>query len=86
MYCAENLENHTAVITCNVDGLDPGDFSPILDCDFDIACKSGLHCAPLLHEDIGTSPRGAVRFSFGPFNTADDVSAVLFAVGEIVRR
>ncbi len=86
MYCAENLDNHTGVITCNVEGLDPGDFAAILDGDFDIATRSGLHCAPLVHEDIGTSPRGAVRFSFGPFNSAEDVSAVLSAVGAIVNR
>jgi cysteine desulfurase/selenocysteine lyase len=85
MYCAENLDNHTGVIACNVEGLDPADFSAILDGDFDIATRSGLHCAPLLHQDIGTSPRGAVRFSFGPFNTADDVAAVLSAVGAISR-
>ena len=86
MYCCANLDNHTGVITCNVEGLDPQDFSSILDGDFDIATRSGLHCAPLVHEDIGTSPRGAVRFSFGPFNTAEDVAAVLSAVREIARR
>jgi cysteine desulfurase family protein len=86
MYCAVNLDNHTGVITCNVEGLDPADFAAILDGDFDIATRSGLHCAPLVHEDIGTSPRGAVRFSFGPFNTAEDVSAVLAAVGQIAPR
>ncbi len=86
MYCAENLDNHTAVIACNVEGLDPGDFAAILDGDFDIATRSGLHCAPLVHQDIGTSPRGAVRFSFGPFNSDADVAAVLAAVGEIARR
>lgn len=86
MYCAENLDNHTAVIACNVEGLDPGDFAAILDGDFDIATRSGLHCAPLVHQDLGTSPYGAVRFSFGPFNSDADVSAVLAAVGEIARR
>ena len=86
LYCAENLDNHTGVITCNIDGLDPADFAAILGRDFDIASRSGLNCAPLVHEDIGTSPRGAVRFSFGPFNTAEDVAAVLAAVGEIARR
>ena len=85
LYCAERLENHTAMLTCNVEGLDPDDFAAILDGDFNIATRSGLHCAPLLHEDLGTSPRGAVRFSFGPSNSAEDVSAVLSAVSAIAR-
>jgi cysteine desulfurase/selenocysteine lyase len=83
LYCAETLNNHVAVLTCNVDNLDPEDFAAILDGDFDIATRSGLHCAPLVHEDLGTSPRGAVRFSLGPSNSIEDISAVLSAVRAI---
>lgn len=83
MYCAETLNNHVPVLACNVENLDPEDFAAILDGDFNIATRSGLHCAPLVHEDIGTSPRGAVRFSLGPSNSDDDVSAVLSAVRAI---
>ena len=86
MYCAENLDNHTGVIACNVEGLAPGDFSAILDANFNIATKSGLHCAPLLHEDIGTSPARSGAFQLGPFNEAEDVSAALSAVEAIARR
>ena len=82
-YCADSLEKHIALLTCNADGVDPEDFAAILDGDFNIAVRSGLHCAPLVHEDIGTSPRGAVRFSFGPFNSAEDVSTALSAVSAV---
>ncbi|HMK34943.1 MAG TPA: aminotransferase class V-fold PLP-dependent enzyme [Desulfomonilaceae bacterium] len=82
-YCAESLDNHIAVLTCNVENLDPEDFATILDGDFDIATRSGLHCAPLVHEDLGTSPRGGVRFSLGPSNSADDISVALSAVRTI---
>lgn len=84
-YCAEKLDKHVAVLTCNVENLDPEDFAAILDGDFNIAARSGLHCAPLVHEDIGTSPRGGVRFSLGPLNSAEDVSAALSAVDAIAR-
>jgi cysteine desulfurase/selenocysteine lyase len=83
LYCADRLDNHAAVLTCNVENLDPEDFAAILDGDFDIATRSGLHCAPLVHEDLGTSPRGSVRFSMGPLNTIDHVSSALEAVQTI---
>lgn len=60
------------------------DFGDILDGDFHIATRSGLHCAPLVHLDLGTSPAGGVRFSLGPFNTAEDVDAALDATHELV--
>ncbi len=83
MYCAERLDRHIGLLTCNVKNVDPEDFAAILDGDFNIATRSGLHCAPLVHEDLGISPRGAVRFSFGPLNSAEDVSAALSAVRAI---
>ncbi len=72
------------MLACNVENLDPQDLAAILDGDFDIATRSGLHCAPLVHEDLGTSPRGGVRFSLGALNTAEDVSSALKAVQAIV--
>jgi selenocysteine lyase/cysteine desulfurase len=83
LYCAENLDNHVALLSVNIECLDPSDFASILDGDFGIATRSGLHCAPLVHEDLGTSPRGSVRFSFGPNNSLEDVSATLSAIRTI---
>ena len=42
--------------------------------------RIGLHCAPLAHEEIGTTPKGTVRFSIGPFNTESDIDALIAAV------
>jgi cysteine desulfurase/selenocysteine lyase len=84
-YGAMDLENHVGLMTLNVKGMDPGDVGAILDADFDIAVRSGLHCAPLVHESIGTFPRGGVRFSLGPFNTEDHVDLALDAVSRISR-
>ena len=83
LYCAGALDNHTAVISVNIEGLEPASFAAILDGDFGIAVRSGLHCAPLVHQDLGTSPRGSVRFSLGPLNTDEDVSATLEAIQAI---
>jgi cysteine desulfurase family protein len=73
------------IMLCNVDGMDPEDLSTILDGDFGIAARAGLHCAPLVHEDLGTSPNGGVRFSLGPLNTDDEVEEALKAMETISR-
>jgi cysteine desulfurase family protein len=85
LYCAETPENHLPLLLCNVQGMDPEQVSTILDGDFGIATRAGLHCAPLVHEDLGTSPKGGVRFSLGPFNTDEEIDEVLEAMTKISR-
>jgi selenocysteine lyase/cysteine desulfurase len=54
--------------------------------DYNIACRSGLHCAPLVHEQLGTDKiRGAVRFGIGPFNTEAQIKTAVKAVKEIAK-
>ena len=82
-YCADNTENHAAILTLNIRGMNPGDAGSILDVDFNIAVRTGLHCAPHVHKNIGTFPYGAIRFSFGPFNTVEHVDSAIEAMTEI---
>ena len=51
--------------------------------DYNILTRTGLQCAPLIHEHHGTSPRGTVRFSIGAFNTEHHIEAAVTAVAEI---
>jgi len=84
LYCQEALENHIAVLSFNVVGLDAGDVGTMLDVDHDIACRTGLHCAPLVHVQIGTDKiRGSVRFGIGPFITEEQIQKAIAAIGEI---
>jgi len=84
LYCQEQLEDHIAVLSFNVAGVDAGDVGTMLDVDHDIACRTGLHCAPLVHEQLGTEKiRGAVRFGIGPFNTEEHIQRAIAAVVEI---
>jgi cysteine desulfurase/selenocysteine lyase len=84
LYCQEDLTDHIAVLAFNVEGMDAGDVGTLIDVDHDIACRTGLHCAPLVHEGIGTTEiRGAVRFSIGPFNTEEQIQTAVEAVKEI---
>lgn len=85
LYNAEDLSDHVALLTANIRGMDPHDVGAILDGDFNIAVRTGVHCAPLVHESLGTSPGGSVRFSIGPFNTGSDIDLVLEAMKEIAR-
>jgi cysteine desulfurase/selenocysteine lyase len=84
LYCLDNLEDHIAVLSFNVEGMDAADVGTMLDVDFGIACRTGLHCAPLVHEQMGTDKiHGAVRFGIGPFNTEDHIRTAIAAVGKI---
>ncbi|MGB4224255.1 MAG: aminotransferase class V-fold PLP-dependent enzyme [Syntrophorhabdus sp.] len=85
IYGPKNLSDHVGLITVNVEGMSPEDVGSILDADFGIAVREGLHCAPLVHESLGTSPKGGVRFSLGPFTTEEDIDATLAAMATIAR-
>ncbi len=78
-----DLADRVAVLACNVAGVHPQDVGAILDGDFDIAVRVGVHCAPLVHRDLGTIDRGAVRFSLGAFTTEADVDAAIAAMRAI---
>ena len=83
LYCVEDLENHIAVISFNIEGMEAEDVGAMIDLDHDIACRTGLHCAPLVHDQLDTTEiRGAVRFSIGPFNTEEHTLAAIEAVRE----
>ncbi len=85
LYCQDNLTDHISVFLFNVDGLDALNASTILDVGYNTASRSGLHCAPLVHEQLGTDKiEGAVRFGIGPFNTEEEIQIAVEAVKEIV--
>lgn len=83
LYCLKDLENHIAVLSFNIDGMEAEDVGAMIDLDHAIACRTGLQCAPLVHDQLGTTEiRGAVRFSIGPFNTEEHILAAIEAVQE----
>jgi len=84
LYCQNSLEGHISVVLFNVAGQDAADVGTMLDVDHNIACRTGLHCAPLVHEQLGTDKiHGGVRFGVGPFNTETHIDAAVAAVKEI---
>ncbi len=86
LYCCDSLENHLSTILMNLEGVDPGDVGVMLDVDHNIATRTGLHCAPLVHRQLGIEEtHGGVRFSVGAFNTMPDVEAAITAVTDIAK-
>lgn len=79
------LEHRLPVLSFTIEGIDAGDVGTFLDVDHDIACRTGLQCAPLIHEHMGTAPRGTVRLSVGPLNREEDIDRALAAVAAIAR-
>jgi cysteine desulfurase / selenocysteine lyase len=84
LYCADNMENHLSTIAMNVEGMDARNVGTWLDVNYNIATRTGLHCAPLVHKQIGTAElHGTVRFSIGAFNTEAHVDCAVNAIDEI---
>ncbi len=83
-YCQDDLTNHISVFLFNIKGFEAGNAATLLDVDYDIACRTGLHCAPLIHVQLETAEiHGAIRFGIGPFNTREDIKHAIEAVREI---
>ena len=80
VYRKDKSENHIPVVSTKFSHILPSDVGTILDVEYSIATRTGLQCAPLVHEGIGTTPKGTVRFSIGYFNTDEEVDLVLNAV------
>lgn len=83
-YGPRESEQRTGVVSFCVKGLEPAELSGILEEQFGILTRSGLHCAPLAHRAIGTAQAGGTtRASFGPFTTAAEVDALVAALRHI---
>jgi cysteine desulfurase/selenocysteine lyase len=83
-YCAESIENQNPVLSLNIKGFDSADVGTMLDVDYNIACRTGLQCAPLVHVGLGTDKiHGTVRLSPGAFTTDEHIDKVIQAIEEI---
>lgn len=76
-------EQRLPIVALNVGELASDEAAAILAEEYDIAVRPGAHCAPLLHRAFGTARRGAVRFSFSHFNTAEEADLAIQAIRNI---
>lgn len=77
------IDNYTSCVSLNINNIETAELSYMLDSDFGIQNRSGLHCAPLAHKSIGTYPTGTVRLSIGYFNTLDEIKYTISALNKI---
>ena len=73
------------VVSLDFPDKDNATISAILDENYGIMTRCGLHCAPMAHKTLGTFPHGTVRFSFGYFNTIDEVEYIVQSIQEILK-
>lgn len=80
IYGCANADQQAAVVAFNLPNMDCSQVAYLLDTQYQICVRAGLHCAPLAHKTVGSFPSGAVRMSIGPFNSAEDIDAALDAI------
>lgn len=96
LFGSEAIEGRVGVFTLALDGMDPHELSAILESQFGVLTRSGVHCAPLAHRFLAEAPDsmsaareqgeligGGTRFSVGPFLTGEDVRRATDALTEI---
>ena len=71
-------------VSLDFESIDNAEVSFILDSEYGIMTRCGLHCAPLAHQTLGTYPQGTVRFAFGHKNTEEDVEYAVSAIRKIL--
>ena len=83
LYGPKQSTERVPVLNFNMKRMDAGTLATILDVDYNIATRKGLHCAPLLHQHLGTPEYGSVRISLGRFNTETEIAQTIQALEEI---
>jgi cysteine desulfurase family protein len=74
----------TSTISVSIKNIDLGQLSFLLDDEYNIMTRSGLHCAPYAHKTIGTFPEGTLRFSFDIFNTKEEIDYIINSLKKII--
>lgn len=83
LYGAFDQPMRSAIVSLNVGDIDSAEISDALMQGWGIATRPGAHCAPLMHRALGTERQGVVRFSFGYFNTTEEVDTAIDALCDL---
>lgn len=86
VYGPAEAAKQTAVVSFNIKNVTPSDAALYFEENWGILCRPGLHCSPATHHTIRTLPQGTIRFSFGFFNTDQDVSHACEAVRAFLKQ
>jgi cysteine desulfurase / selenocysteine lyase len=83
LYGPPTGQDRVGVVSLTIAGFDPQELAAVLDANWHIQTRAGLHCAPRMHAALGTAPSGTLRLSLGHFTTQEQVDAVIGALGEV---
>ena len=83
LYGAFDQPTRSAIVSLNVGDIDSAEISDALMQGWGIATRPGAHCAPLMHRALGTERQGVVRFSFGYFNTDEEIDIAIDALRDL---
>lgn len=85
MYLPLNREKHVGIVSFTVEEFSSEDIGMILDEVFDIAVRTGYHCAPYIHKYLkDVTVLGTVRVSLGQFSTIEDIDNLVKGIKEII--
>ena len=82
----QDMKKRGPVVSLDFEGKDNAEVSFLLDSEYGISTRCGMHCAPNAHKTLGTYPQGTVRFAFGFQNTRQDVECAVQAIKEILQK
>ncbi|MGQ9680170.1 MAG: aminotransferase class V-fold PLP-dependent enzyme [Candidatus Bathyarchaeia archaeon] len=86
IYGPSNFKERLGIISFNIDGMEPHDIALTLDSEYDIAVRSGHHCALPVMKELLQMPAGTVRASTYLYNTEEEIDALIEAVKDIAKR
>lgn len=85
LFLPADLKRHVGIVSFIIKGMNSEDVGTILDEDFDIAVRTGYHCAPYIHEYLGDKNSvGTVRVGLGRFNTREQIDKFVEAIYELL--
>jgi cysteine desulfurase family protein len=85
VYGPAEATGRVGVVSLRMEGLTPQELASVLDAQWSIQTRAGLHCAPRMHACLGTLPEGTLRLSLGHFTTPEEIDAVLGALAALAR-
>jgi len=85
-YGPASAEEKVGVVSFNLDGAKPERVAQVMDRDFGVLVRAGIHCAPSAHRTIGTGEIGTVRVGLGYFNSERDIDYLAHCVRQARRQ
>ena len=80
-----DLNKHIGIVSFVVKDMKSDDVADILNEDFEIAVRSGYHCAPFIHKYLKDERSlGTVRVGIGQFNSIDDINILIESIKEVL--